>query len=42
MFMEVLMVELVHSWDLNTLQCLYHQHGKSCAQAKGINIFNTL
>ena len=36
MFMEVLLVELVHTWDLNTLRCLYRQHGTSCAWAKGL------
>ena len=36
MFMEVLLVELVHTWDLNTLRCLYRQHGTRCAWAKGL------
>ena len=31
------MVELVCTWDLNTLQCLYRQHGTSCAWVKGLN-----
>ena len=36
MFMEVLVVELVCMWDLNTLGCLYCQHGTSCAWVKGL------
>ena len=38
MFMEVLVVELICTWDLNTLQCLYHQHGTSCAWVKRLNV----
>ena len=38
MFMEVLLVELVHTWHLNTLRCLYRQHGTCCAWGKGLNI----
>ena len=30
------MVELVHTWDLNTLRCLYCQHGTCCAWVKGL------
>ena len=36
MFMEVLVVELVCTCNLNTLRCLYRQHGTSCAWVKGL------
>ena len=34
--MEVLLVELVRTCNLNTLRCLYRQHGTSCAWVKGL------
>ena len=42
MFMEVLVVELVRMCNLNTLRCLYCQHGTSCAWVKGLMKANLL